>query len=599
MGFIDQTIKDVIYLRAALRTLKRLGEVRSNTHHTFADTIEGFARTQPNQIAIYFEEQSWTYTQYNALANQYARWAQAQGVMKGDVVALLMENRPEYLAAWLGIIKLGATAALINTNLVKAPLAHSLNISDADHLVLGAELAAAYATAAPSLERPMSVWATGGTVAGTNALDAALAQHSGENLPPEVRKDLVTSDNALYIYTSGTTGNPKAARIPHVRLLGIMATFSAAANAKSSDRMYIPLPLYHSSGGVCAVGSTLTVGGSVILRRKFSAHEFWDDVCRYEATMFQYIGELCRYMLNTPVHPLERKHHLRLAVGNGLRPEVWPVFQKRFKIPRVLEFYGATEGNIALMNFDGTQGAVGRIPSWAKKRFNVELIRFDVETQMPMRGPDGLCIRCDLNEAGEAIGKITDDPRQPTGRFDGYAKKEETEKKILRDVFEKGDAWFRSGDLLKQDKHGYFYFVDRIGDTFRWKGENVSTAEVSEAVSIFPGVKEANVYGVKVPGADGRAGMVAVVADKSFSVDDFRSHLERELPDYARPLFLRLQPEMEVTGTFKQRKVELVAEGFDPGKVADPIYFNSGIEKRFVRLDQPRYEEILSGNIRL
>jgi len=599
MGFIDQTIKDVIYLRAALRTLKRLGAVRANTRHTFADTIEDFARTRPDHIAIYFEDQSWTYAKYNETANRYARWAQAQGIVKGDVVALLMENRPEYLAAWLGIIKIGATAALINTNLVKGPLSHSLNISHADHLVLGAEMAEAYATAKDMLERPMTVWATGGSVSGANNLDAALAQQSGDNLPPEARKDLTTSDNALYIYTSGTTGNPKAARIPHVRLLGIMATFSAAANAKASDRMYIPLPLYHSSGGICAVGCTLTVGGSVILRRKFSAHEFWDDVCKYEATLFQYIGELCRYMINTPPHPLERQHRLRLAVGNGLRPEVWPQFQKRFNIPRVLEFYGATEGNIALMNFDGTVGAIGRIPSWVKRRFNVELIRFDVETQKPVRGPDGFCVRCEFGEVGEAIGKITDDPRQPTGRFDGYAKKEETEKKVLRDVFEKGDAWFRSGDLLKQDKHGYFYFVDRTGDTFRWKGENVSTAEVAQAISAYAGVKEANVYGVTVPGADGRAGMVSLVADKSFDIEGLCLHLEKELPDYARPLFVRLQPEMEVTGTFKQRKVDLVEEGFDPEKVDDPLYFNSQADKKFVKLDQALYDKISSGGMRI
>jgi fatty-acyl-CoA synthase len=282
-----------------------------------------------------------------------------------------------------------------------------------------------------------------------------------------------------------------------------------------------------------------------------------------------------------------------------LRPEVWPAFQKRFKIPRVLEFYGATEGNIALMNFDGTVGAIGRIPSWAKSRYNVELIRFDVETQMPVRGPDGLCIRCAFNEAGEAIGKITDDPRQPTGRFDGYAKKEETEKKILHDVFEKNDSWFRSGDLLKQDKHGYFYFVDRIGDTFRWKGENVSTAEVAEAVSVFPGVKEANVYGVKVEGADGRAGMVAIVADKDFRIQNLRAHFEKELPEYARPVFVRLQPEIEVTGTFKQRKIELVEQGFDPAKISDPLYFNSSTEKAFVKLDRALYDKIASGGVRI
>src|SRR5690554_3893938 len=392
----------------------------------------------------------------------------------------MMENRPEYLIAWIGIIKVGATAALINTNLTGGPLSHCLNISNADHLILGAELAESYSTAADQLARPMTVWATGGQVQGSQNLDAALASQSDDPLPADVRKDVTQDDDALFIYTSGTTGNPKAARISHIRLSSMMGAFAAAANSSEKDRVYVVLPLYHSAGGVCAVGMALTVGGAVILRRRFSATQFWDDVHKYKATLFQYIGELCRYLLNTDKHPKERKHKLRMVVGNGLRPEIWKPFQQRFRIPHVLEFYGATEGNVALMNFDGTEGAIGRIPGWAKSKFNVELVKFDIEKEQPVRGADGFCVRADVGEAGEALGRISDDPDQPTGRFDGYAKKEETEKKILRDVFEKGDAWFRSGDLLRQDKRGYYYFVDRIGDTFRWKGENVATSEVSD-----------------------------------------------------------------------------------------------------------------------
>ena len=600
MGLVKRIGNEVVFLRAALRSLGKLKEIREDASHTFSDTIEKLAAEKPRNIAIYFEDRKLTYREYNEEANRYARWLKEQGLGRGDVVALMMENRPEYLFAWLGIIKAGATAALINTNLIKGPLAHCLNLSKANHVVLGAELAESYSTAADQLDRPMTVWATGGQMQGAHDLDAALAQQSGDALPADIRKDVTQDDDALFIYTSGTTGNPKAARIPHVRLRGMMAGFAAGANATEKDRMYVVLPLYHSAGGVCAIGTTLTVGGAVILRRKFSATQFWDDAVKYRATLFQYIGELCRYLLNTETHPKERKHKLRMAVGNGLRPEIWTTFQKRFRIPRVLEFYGATEGNVALMNFDGTPGAVGRIPGWAKKKFNVEIVKFDIESEQPVRGPDGFCIAAEPGEAGEALGKISNDPDQPTGRFDGYTRKEETAKKILHDVFEKGDMWFRTGDLLRQDKLGYFYFVDRIGDTFRWKGENVATSEVAEAISVFPGVKEANVYGVHVPGADGRAGMASIVAENgSLDLDKFRTQMQKELPDYAVPVFLRIQPEMEVTGTFKHRKVELVKEGFDPSAIPEPIFFNCPVQKKYVPVDQHLYGKICSGEFRL
>lgn len=599
MGLFKRIGNEIIYLRAALRTLSRVGDIYKRPNETFPDVIEGFARSKPNNIAIYFEDRKMTYRELDEAANRYARWAIAQGLGKGHVVALMMENRPEYLVAWLGVLKAGAAAALINTNLIKAPLAHSLNISGASHVILGAECAEGFASASDQLERPMKAWVTGGMVQGTEPLDKMLELFSAEPLPADTRKDITINDEALYIYTSGTTGNPKAARLPHIRVLTMMAAFSAAANTTAKDRMYCVLPLYHSAGGVCAVGAVLTVGGSVIIRRKFSAREFFTDCGKYEATLFQYIGELCRYLLNAEENPKERKHKIRMAIGNGLRPEIWPAFQKRFNIPRVLEFYGATEGNVALLNYDGTVGAVGRIPGWAKKKFNVEIVRFNTETEQVVRGPDGLCIACAPGEAGEALGKISNDPDTPTGRFDGYAKKEETEKKILRDVFEKGDQWFRTGDLLKQDKLGYFYFVDRIGDTFRWKGENVSTNEVSEAISVFPGIKEANVYGVSVPGTDGRAGMAAIVCDAGLDLEKLHAHICKELPDYARPLFIRLSHEMEVTGTFKHRKVELVKEGIDLAAINEPVYFNSPVEKKFVPLTAELHGQICSGAFKL
>jgi fatty-acyl-CoA synthase len=301
-------------------------------------------------------------------------------------------------------------------------------------------------------------------------------------------------------------------------------------------------------------------------------------------------------MLNAPAHPKERAHKLRLITGNGLRPEIWKPFQTRFKIPKIVEFYGATEGNVSLVNFDGKVGAIGRIPSWAKSRTHMRLFKFDVETEQPVRGKDGFCVECAPGEIGEAVGEIRKEDMRT--RFEGYSKGADTEKKLLRDAQKKGDVWFRTGDLMKQDAQGYFYFVDRIGDTFRWKGENVSTNEVAEAISVFPGIKEANVYGVQIPGTDGRAGMAAIVADGKLDLKAFQAHLEKNLAAYARPVFLRMQKEMDATGTFKHTKVALVKEGFDPSKIADPLFFFDPVTKAYEPLTADVYAMIVEGRLR-
>jgi fatty-acyl-CoA synthase len=357
--------------------------------------------------------------------------------------------------------------------------------------------------------------------------------------------------------------------------------------------------MYHTVGGVVATGALLVAGGSVVIRERFSARDFWDDVMRSDCTIFQYIGELCRYLLHTPVSPAESRHKLRLACGNGLRPDMWDEFKERFHIPRIVEFYAATEGNVTLFNFEGRPGAVGRVPWFLAHRFPTTIVRFDVEKEQPVRDAAGLCSVCAPDEVGEAIGKIVNDAARPTSRFEGYASAVEDEKKILRDVFEPGDAWFRTGDLMRKDKNGYFYFVDRIGDTFRWKGENVSTTEVAETMNAFPGIRETNVYGVQVSGKDGRTGMAALVCDGALDLAGLRAFLADHLPEYARPLFLRIMSEIEVTATFKQKKMDLVREGFDPAQTADAIYFNDPRAKAFVRLDTALYEQIQRGEIRL
>jgi fatty-acyl-CoA synthase len=596
MAMFDAFSREAIYITSLGRTLYRMRHVKPDSPLTITDIVEGFGRDTPDAIAIFYEDRTVSYRELNEQANRYARWAKAQGVGRGDVVVLLMENRPEYLFAWLGIVRVGAIAALVNTNLRGAALAHSISIAKADHLILGSELAENYAEAHALVDAPPRVWTTGVRIADTDDLDAALAAQSRDALDASVRAGLTCKDKALYIFTSGTTGLPKAANITHLRMLFMMYGFAGGLGATASDRMYNVLPLYHSAGGICAVGVALTSGGSIVIRRKFSAHEFWTDCYRYKATFFQYIGELCRYLLNAPPGPHEQDHNIRAITGNGLRPEIWPLFQKRFAISKIIEFYGATEGNVSMLNYDGKIGAVGRIPRYMRGTMTTRIVRFDIERELPVRGADGLCIECAPDEVGEAVGKITNEPGKT---FDGYTRAADTDKKILRDAFEKGDAWFRTGDLMRQDEDGYFYFVDRIGDTFRWKGENVATSEVSEALSVVPGIKEANVYGVAVPGMDGRAGMAALVAGPAFDPSQLAAKLANNLPVYARPVFLRLMPEIETTGTFKQRKIDLVQEGFDPSKISEQIYALDTGTQRYERLDAARYADIVSGRIKL
>jgi fatty-acyl-CoA synthase len=446
------------------------------------------------------------------------------------------------------------------------------------------------------LASPAQAWAMGGAHVCCDDLDAALAEVADTPAEPQWRDKVVCANTALYIFTSGTTGLPKAAKVSHLRMLFMMHGFAAALNTRASDRIYNVLPMYHSAGGICAPGMAFTVGGTLVIRRRFSVTEFWDDCVRHRITAFQYIGELCRYLLNAPPSPNDRAHSVRAVIGNGLRPDIWRAFQRRFAIPRVVEFYGATEGNVALVNYDGQLGAVGRIPRYLRRLFTTRIVRFDFERELPLRDSNGFCIECADDEVGEAIGQITDEPGK---RFEGYARQADTEKKILRHVFAPGDAWFRTGDLLRRDRHGYFYFADRIGDTFRWKGENVATSEVDEALSATPGVIEANVYGVAVPGHDGRAGMAALVINGRFDPAMMAKELADRLPVYARPVFLRLMPEIEITGTFKHRKIDLVEEGFDPSRIDNPLLVLNGQTRSYEPLDRARYADIVAGRFKI
>ncbi|MGB6536857.1 MAG: AMP-binding protein, partial [Xanthobacteraceae bacterium] len=340
----------------------------------------------------------------------------------------------------------------------------------------------------------------------------------------------------------------------------------------------------------------------VFIRDRFSAQNFWKEIREFDCTLFQYIGELCRYLVNAPPDPRQREHRLRLACGNGLNADVWRRFQDEFDIPRILEFYAATEGNVSLYNVEARVGAIGRVPSFLAHRFPLTLVQFDQQTALPERDAAGFCIRCAAGEVGEAIGRIRGGAGADVGgggAFEGYTSETESERKILRDVFERGDAWYRTGDLMRKDAGGFFYFIDRIGDTFRWKGENVAASEVAAALAAFPGISEATVYGVAVPGTEGAAGMAALVPDPDLDLAALRQHLARLLPSYARPLFLRIKSRIEVTATFKHCKNELKREGYDPASTEDAIYFDHPAQQAFVRVDCALYQGIQSGAVRM
>jgi fatty-acyl-CoA synthase len=597
MGISEAIGREVTYATCIARTLLLTRNVHPGAQLSITAWTERWARERPNAPAIFCQDRVLTWSELDQGANRFARWTRKINLKKGDVVTLFMENRPEYVMAWLGLVKRGIVAALVNTHLSGQPLSHSLAMAGAKHLILGGELLESYATAIAGLESHPVIWRAGGTSREFEDLDAALASQSGAPLEAGERENVFCRDKAFYIYTSGTTGLPKAANISHMRLLHIMSAFQGAVNGKPEDRMYDVLPLYHSAGGIAALGPPFLAGGSLVIRSKFSAGEFWDDCRRYRPTLFQYIGELCRYLLNAPPHGGELDHSLRIAIGNGLRPEIWVRFQSRFQIPRIMEFYGATEGNVGMINYDGKIGAIGRVPWYARSILKIRLIKYDVEKGIPVRGEKGFCIETEENEVGEAIGQI--DPTDPRSRFDGYTSRTDTEKKILRNAFRPGDAWFRTGDLMRRDRHGYFYFIDRTGDTFRWKGENVATSEVAEVLSSFAGIKEANLYGVEVPGTEGKAGMAALVTDDGFELSRLPQYLENNLPFFARPVFLRFRQEIETTSTFKQRKIQLQKEGFDPAAISDRLWVRDVESGQYLALTPERYREICDGKVKL
>ena len=598
MSLVSAISREYSYFKFFLRLVGRSRKFDKKKYTTVADILEEQVEKTPNNIAIEFDNKKYTYREMDNEANKIANWAIGKGYKTGDVISLLMENKPEYIFTWFGLAKVGITIACLNNNIKSKSLAHCIKKSGSRSLIISSDLMENLASAQEHIDGELDVYTAGQDVQGYESLEESLNENGAVRPNSSMRQDLSNSQSLFYIYTSGTTGMPKAANFSHQKFLVACGLQMFSLEMKPTDKTYMVLPLYHATGGVVGVGSTFCVGGTIVLRKKFSAANFWEDCVKHDVTVITYIGELFRYLVATKESEYEKKHKIRGIYGNGLRPEVWKIVQERFGINHICEFYGASEGNVSLTNVDSKFGSIGRIPPYLKGVLPTKIVKFDVENEVVVRGEDGFCIECDDGEAGEAIGFIPNDDKF-TGKFEGYTDKEATKKKILEDVFEKGDRWFSTGDLLKKDNQGYYYFVDRIGDTFRWKSENVSTNEVSEAISAFKGIDEVNVYGVEIPNQDGRAGMASLVVNDDFNLEKLYEYLSEQLPVYSVPVFIRISPEIEKTGTFKYKKTDLVKDGYDPSKIQDPIYYASGGDKRYINLDQDSFQKINTLEIRV
>ncbi|CAK1591339.1 unnamed protein product [Parnassius mnemosyne] len=593
--------RDTIGLRVLLATMFRIW-VWERRGVTVVTRWAEVAKMRPDKKAFVMGDRCLTFREGDEFSNRIAWYFRCQGFKTGEVIALFMETQPEYVFIWLGLAKIRVTTALVNTNLRGAQLIHCLKIAACKAVVFGDEMAGAINEIQHEIrDIPLFQFNSpdrhsAPILQGAAPLATELVEMSSDALtdvdPAKPR------DTLMYIYTSGTTGFPKAAIITNIRYLLIPLGVHNSGRLTARDVIYDPLPLHHTAGGVLGAGQCLILGCTVVLRKKFSASNYWSDAAKYGCTVSQYIGEICRYLLTVPKGPHDRAHNVKVIVGNGLRPQIWQEFVDRFGVERVLEFYGATEGNSNLVNLDSKMGAIGFLSRLVSSIYPLTLVKCDEITGDILRDENGRCITCGPHEPGLLLGKI--DPKKAILTFSGYADKTASEKKMVRNVKVENDCYFNTGDILVMDHYGYFYFKDRTGDTFRWRGENVSTAEVEGVISNLVGLKDTVVYGVTIPNMEGKAGMAAIAdPDNKLNLTELAKGLTSALPAYARPLFLRILPEPPLTATFKLKKKELIEQSYNPSLNSDPIYFLDQKTESYVPVSEKLYNDIVQGNVKL
>ncbi|KAF9953775.1 hypothetical protein BGZ72_005166 [Mortierella alpina] len=616
----------------------RFERLVANNDASLYNRFEDQCILRPHAVALVFEGQSWTWRDLELASNRMAHWYQSKGIAPKDRVAIFMLNSPQFVISWLALLKIKAVAAFINNQISGPVLIHSLKTADARLLVFDYELLSAlkesnaairdmgYSLYTITPREHVSELAQGQEDHLFEFMD--WRQLSAEGFPRESRRDVVIGDAVALIYTSGTTGFPKAAVMDHGRCTLAASVWVGICKITEKDRSYNCLPLYHSAGAILGIGQSWISGCPVVLARKFSTTTFWRDIREQEVTLFQYIGELCRYLVNAPLDPLDRDHKIRLMFGNGLRPDVWRKFQDRFGVKTVFEAYTMSEATSALFNItsgeDGA-GAVGfRGPLIRRFQPGLRIVKIDLDTEELIRDKDGFCIECAPGETGELI-TLADNKTSETRYIGYYNQPKLSNDKLIQNAFVQGDQYMKTGDLLYQ-KDGFWYFADRAGDTFRWKGENVSTAEVADTLGHVEGIASCTVYGVKIPGQqDGRAGMAAIVLKDEYWVQDptgqrqerdvpalalnekaleefidrLSAHASKRLPSYAVPRFIRIRAEeLDITGTFKNKKVELKKEGFDLTKVHERLFWWTS-QGRYRPFGAKENEVLMAGRARL
>ena len=606
------------YILGSVRLLIHERRDRTNLFYTLES--QALHKKTRDRIWIMYEGREWTYRQAYDTILKYGQWLKKElEVQPGDIVAMDCMNSPMFVWLWFGLWSIGAKPAFINYNLTGRPLLHCAKVSTA-HLLLVDEEVRTNITqeVLEELSSPTFHDDKGAvdTIFLTPSVLSSIEAMEPIREPNAVRSGSQMRDMAMLIYTSGTTGLPKPGIVSWMKA-GLGSLFiSRWIGLKTTDRFYTCMPLYHTSAAVLGLVSTLATGCTLVIGHKFGTKTFWPDVKRHDSTVIQYVGEMCRYLLggapSASAATEEKNHNVRIAFGNGLRPDVWARFQERFGIDTIAEIYAATEGpsllgNLSRNNF--SRGAVGRngLIAWLFMGTQIALVKFDHDKEEPWRNPaTGFCQVADVGETGELLNKL--DPADIERKFQGYfGNKSATDKKILRNVCAKGDAWFRTGDLLYYDEEGKWFFSDRIGDTFRWKSENVSTSEVAEVVGLYPTVQEANVYGVQIPNHDGRAGCAAVVLHDGNEMGpgmrrELAEWVGKNLPRYAAPIFVRVTKEGALTGTMKLQKNALRDQGVDPEKTSgggDVIFWLKPGAQEYLPFEKTDWEGVVDGSLRL